>query len=108
MNKRKYLEDSLIVLVLSIILLFADYKLSIGIVFGFLFSILNFKIIEYRYNHLETYGPLFFIGSLVSIMVLAIPLVLSFIYPSFMNYIGVVIGLMILRIRLIIEAFISK
>ena len=108
MNKRKYLENSLIVLILSIILLFLDYKISIGVVVGYLFSILNYKFIEYRYNNLETYSPLFFVGSFVSIMILAIPLVLSFIYPNFMSYIGVVIGLMILRTRLIIEAFISK
>ena len=108
MNKRKYLENSLIVLVLSIILLFLDYKISIGVVVGYLFSILNYKFIEYRYNNLETYSPLFFVGSFVSIMILAIPLVLSFIYPNFMSYIGVVIGLMILRTRFIVEAFISK
>lgn len=108
MNKRKYIEDLLIAVIISIIFLFIDYKISIGVLVGYLFACLNFKLIEYRYNHLETYNVWFIIGTIIGIGILALPLLLSVLYPSFMSWIGVFIGLMIIRTRIIIEAILNK
>ena len=108
MNKKEFLLDLLIAVILGVIFLFIDSKISLGIIVGYLFSILNFKLIELRYNGLETYNILAVLGSIFSIAVLAIPLVISFLIPNIMSYIGVFIGLMILRTRLIIEAFVKK
>lgn len=108
MNKKKFIEDLLIAIVISLIFLFIDYKISIGVLVGYGFSYLNYKLIEYRYNHLESYNASFFLGTLVCILVLAIPLIISFLIPSVLNWIGVMIGLLIIRTRLIIEAFVKK
>lgn len=108
MNKKKFIEDFIIAIVLSIIFLFVDLKISVGIIIGYGFSYLNYKLIEYRYKDLNKYTPGFMIGSIICILVLALPLLASFIYPKLLSWIGVMIGLMIIRTRLIIEAFIKK
>lgn len=108
MNKKKFIEDFVIAIILSIIFLFVDYKISVGVIVGYMFAYLNYKLIEYRYKDLTRYTPGFMIGSILCILVLALPLLMSFIYPNLMSWIGVVMGLMIIRTRLILEAFIKK
>lgn len=101
-------QDLLVAVGVSIIFLFINFRFSIGIMAGYLFSILNYKIIEYRYNNVEIVSFLIVFGALISTFVLVVPLIVSFLIPNIMNYIGVIIGLMINRTRIIIEAFLNK
>ena len=62
----------------------------------------------YRYKNIDTYNVLAILGSLICIALLGIPLLISFLLPNIFSYIGVVIGLLIIKVKLIIEAFIKK
>jgi len=107
-NRKKFFEDFLVSLIIGIIFLFIDNKISIGILVGYGFSIINYKMIEYRYYHLEKVTIFTYIGIFLSIGVLVLPLMISFIFPGLFSWIGVAIGLFINRTRLIIEGFLKK
>ena len=108
MGKKPLKVEFLIALLLSILFIFMDKKISLGILLGFLFSFLNYRLIEYRYTNLDTYNVLAVLGSLICITLLGIPLLISFLLPNVFNYVGVMIGLLIIKVKLIIEAFIQK
>lgn len=103
-----FIEDFCIALFLAVAFLFINFRISIGIIVGYAFSYLNYKTIEYRYNNLEVVNIFTYLGSLLSVGVLILPLVISFLIPTVLNWIGVVIGLLINKIRLIIGAFLNK
>lgn len=108
MSKKPFKIEFLIALLLSIVFILIDKRISLGILLGFLFSFLNYRLIEYRYKNIDTYNVLAILGSLICIALLGIPLLISFLLPNIFNYIGVVIGLLIIKVKLIIEAFIKK
>ena len=108
MNKKMFVEDFCGALILGLIFLFIDYKIAIGIVVGNIFSFLNYKTIEYRFNNLESVNIFTYLGTFLSIAVLILPLIVSFLIPNIMSWIGVTIGLLINKIRLYIGAFINK
>ena len=108
MSKKPFKIEFLIALLLSIVFILIDKRISLGILLGFLFSFLNYRLIEYRYKNIDTYNVLAILGSLICIALLGIPLLISFLLPNIFSYIGVVIGLLIIKVKLIIEAFIKK
>ena len=108
MRQKKFISEAIISLVLTLLFLFLDYKISLGIVLGFIFSILNYRLIEYRYQNLDSYNIWVVIGSLICILLLGIPLLISFLLSNIFSYIGVMIGLLIIKVKLIIEAFVKK
>lgn len=108
MSKRGFFSELVLSLLIAAILLLIDYKISLGVLLGFTFSFLNYRLIEYRYNHLEHYNSWVILGALFSTSLLAVPLVISFLLPNIFNYIGVVVGLLVIKVKLIIEAVIKK
>jgi len=108
MDKKKYFEDFCVSLIIGIVFLFIDFRVSSGVIIGYFFSIINYKMIEYRYNHLESVDAFTYISIFLSIGMLALPILISVLLPNLLSWIGVTIGLMINRTRLIIEAFLKK
>lgn len=108
MSKRGFFSELVLSLLIAAIFLLIDYKISLGVLLGFTFSFLNYRLIEYRYNRLEKYNSWVILGALFSTSLLAVPLVISFLLPSIFNYIGVVVGLLVIKVKLIIEAVIKK
>lgn len=108
MRQKRFVSEALIVVLLALLFLFLDYKISLGIILGFIFSMLNYRLIEYRYKNMDTYNIWSILGSLICILILGVPLLISFLLPNIFNYIGVMIGLLIIKTKLIIEAFVKK
>lgn len=108
MRQKRFVSEAIIVLVLALLLLFLDYKISLGVILGFIFSVLNYRLIEYRYMNMDAYNALSILGSLICILLLGIPLLISFLLPNIFSYIGVMIGLLVIKVKLIIEAFVKK
>lgn len=108
MSKKSFFSELLLSLLIALVFLLINYKISLGVLLGFTFSFLNYRLIEYRYNHLDTYNSWVVLGALFSTMVLAVPLMISFLLPNIFNYIGVMIGLLVIKVKLIIEAVVKK
>lgn len=108
MNKRILGVDLLIVTGTALVLLFIDYRYSTGILFGFLCSYVNYRMIEHRYRHLNEKSRLIFLRILLSTSVLYVPLLLSFLFPQYMNWLAALIGLLVIKGSIVIDAFVSK
>ena len=108
MNRKAFLNEFLIVLLITLVFMFINYKISFGIILGFIFSILNYRYIEYRYKNLDTYDFSFILKTFLSISLLLLPLLISFLFPDILSYVGVMIGLLVIKIGIIIEAIIKK
>ena len=108
MNKRMFTVDLLLVLVTALALLFIDYRYSAGIVFGFLCSCINYRLIEHRYRNLNEKSRFILPKILLSTAVLYIPLLVSFLLPQYMNWIAALAGLLIIKGSIVIDAFIRK
>ncbi len=108
MNRRDLIQDFFAVLILGLLFLFIDHRISIGILIGFGFSYLNYKLIEYRYNNLDKVNVLTYLGIFLSTFVLIVPLVISFLLPGCISWIGAVIGVLAIKAGIIIRAFLKR
>ncbi len=106
---KKYIREILI-LFLSLLFLFIDHRLTLGVLLGYPFSVIHLWLINKRYRSLDAERPSSFIvfgGSYLGIFLLVIPLVIAVLLPQYFNFIGVLIALMMNRIVMIVEAVIS-
>lgn len=108
MNKKMFISSFVVALGLIIIFLFIDFKISIGMLLGYGFSLLNYKAIEYRYTDIEKKKRYFVLLKILSTSLLVIPLLISFLIPNYINFIGTAIGLLIIKLIIIANAFIKK
>ena len=108
MDKKIFISSFVVALGFIIIFLFIDFKISIGVLFGYAFSLLNYKAIEYRYTDIEKKKDYFALLKALSISLLVIPLLISFLLPNIISFIGTAIGLFIIKIIIIVNAFIKK
>lgn len=103
-----FISSFVVALGLIIIFLFIDFKISIGILLGFGFSLLNFKVIEYRYTDIEKKKKYFILLKILSSFLLVLPLLISFLIPNYINFIGTAVGLLIIKLVIVTNAFIKK
>ena len=103
-----FISSFVVALGLIIIFLFVDFKISIGILLGYGFSLLNYKTIEYRYTDIEKKKNYFILLKILSLSLLVIPLLISFLIPTYINFIGTAIGLIIIKLVIVADAFIKK
>lgn len=102
MSKKNFLYVYLLVLLLTIIFLFIDFKISLGIIVGHLFSLINYYLIILRYRDLSKVSAFTIISIIFSTLVLVIPIMLAFLLPDIISWIGVIIGLLVLKMSIII------
>lgn len=93
---------------ISLIFLFIDHRVSVGLLFGFLCSVLNYKLIEFRYSRMKKYSRWIYLGIFAGILILTLPLLFSFLFPDVMNWIGALAGLLAVKISLYIKAFTGR
>lgn len=89
-----------------------DWRISTGIVIGYFFAFIHSKFLAYRFNKMfdarKTSIFLITMGSLLGMMILVIPIALSFVLPSAFHFIGVFIGLTFNKYYLYIGSFKKK
>ena len=108
MNKKMLMIDMLIAIGAALIFLFIDFRFSTGILFGFFCSWVNYKMIEHRYRDLGEKSRLIFIRIMLSTTVLYVPLLLSFLFPQYMNWVAALAGLLLIKTGIVIDAYIRK
>ena len=106
---KKHIREILI-LFLSLLFLFIDHRLTLGVLLGYPFAVIHLWLIQKRYNSLNADKPsslIVFGGSYLGIFLLIIPLMIAVLLPQYFNFIGVLAALVMNRIVMIIEAVIS-
>ena len=112
MNKKIYELTVLIALVLSGILAFFDFKISLGILVASLFSMANLYLLSFSMKNMlkgEKKNPgIMMLVSMARFLLLAVVMFLAMRFPDRISIIGVAIGLTLFMIALLIDAFKKK
>ncbi|MBQ1307772.1 MAG: ATP synthase subunit I [Erysipelotrichaceae bacterium] len=112
MNKKIYELTVLIALVLSGILAFFDFKISLGILVASLFSMANLYLLSFSMKNMlkgEKKNPgIMMLVSMARFLLLAVVMFLAMRFPDRISIIGVAVGLTLFMIALLIDAFKKK
>jgi hypothetical protein len=84
------------------------YQLSVGLVLGYVCSLLHLRLLSYRVDRIlkqDRVGVLAYLGPLLGLAVLACPLYAAFAFPEHISWIGVFIGMMARKVMLYVQAF---
>ena len=108
MSKKIYELTALIALVLSGILAFFDFKISLGILVASLFSMANLYLLSYSMKNMlkgekKNAGGMMLV-SMARFLLLAVVMFLAMRFPDQISIIGVAIGLTLFMIALVIDA----
>ena len=108
MSKKIYELTALIALVLSGILAFFDFKISLGILVASLFSMANLYLLSYSMKNMlkgekKNAGRMMLV-SMARFLLLAVVMFLAMRFPDQISIIGVAIGLTLFMIALVIDA----
>ena len=96
--------------IIFVIFLFFDFRISLGMLLGALFSFLQMKLITVRTDGIlrrRKAGFLVFLSSFLSVAAMAIPLAITFLLPEVFSWIGTFIGMIFGKMFLYISAFIG-
>ncbi|MBQ1508378.1 MAG: ATP synthase subunit I [Erysipelotrichaceae bacterium] len=96
------------IIVVGAIALLFDFRITLGILLGLVFSVLHQRFLEYRTDRIlsaASVGVLAYLGSLLSLLLLALPLLISFLLPGVFHWGGVFVGLMYRKFVLYFESF---
>ncbi len=112
MNKKIYELTALIALVLSGILAFFDFKISLGILVASLFSMANLYLLSFSMKNMlkgEKNNPgMMMLVSMARFLLLAVVMFLAMRFPEKISIIGVAIGLTLVMIALLVDALKKK
>ena len=108
MSKKIYELTAVIALVLSGILAFFDFKISLGILVASLFSMANLYLLSYSMKNMlkgekKNAGRMMLV-SMARFLLLAVVMFLAMRFPDQISIIGVAIGLTLFMIALVIDA----
>ena len=99
-------------LILTIVTMFIDRRISAGIVLGHLFSMLHLFLLTktadaiFDQKHINFFA--FSLSTLIRYAIIALPLVISFLYPSYFNIFASVLGFTIYKFVIVAFAIINK
>lgn len=110
MNKHIYLISLLVSIIASLICLFFDWKISLGIILGVISSFIYFYALNksYKLNDDGTINRGGFILFIVRILIIAFPLLIACLLPNVFNIFGAFGGVMLFRIVMIVYFFKEK
>ena len=95
-------------MIFGIIFLFFDFRVTLGVLLGYAFSLLHQRFLEYRMDAVlknrEVTSWTYF-GNILSLLLLAVPLLIPFLLPQVFHWAGALIGLLYRKYYLYISAF---
>ena len=108
----KFTSEIKILVGMIVIALFVKWQIATGIVLGCIFASLYGKILERRFsallsNHADS-KVVTIVGTIISFMLLAMPILIAFLLPEIFNFLGVFIGLIYRKYFIYLEAFRKK
>ena len=89
-------RELFLVAILAIIGLIINYRIGLGILLGYAFSVLHYQFLKYRVNSIlnqREVSIFAYIGSILGIGLLALPIWISFLCPQLFHWAGVLVGL---------------
>lgn len=107
MNKKIYIYSGILAIIASVICGFFDWRISTGIIIGVICSFMYFYVLNENFKigedgNISKGGVL---GYFVRIGLIALPLLISCLFPKVFNIFGAFGGVMLFRIVMIITFF---
>ena len=111
-KNRKITNEIKVLAVIIVVTLILNWRVATGIILGYAFSFIYGKLLEKRFalmfENLETSKSNVVIGTIISFLLLATPLLIAFLLPGLFNFLGVAFGLLYRKYFLYLEAFRKK
>lgn len=111
MPKKVIIYAGIAIVISAIIFYFINYTVSVGLVVGYLFSLVYLGILTLSIKLLGSEQPnglLVGLGAFLRMLVLALPLLLAGLFPQRMNIFGVFFGLIMFKFSLYLSVLINK
>ncbi len=108
----KFTSEIKILVGMIVIALFVKWQIATGIVLGCIFASLYGKVLERRFSTLlsnRTDSKVdTIVGTIISFLLFATPILISFLLPQVFHFFGVFIGLIYRKYFIYLEAFRKK
>ena len=100
-------KSTLVLIVITVIAAIIDWRIALGILIGYLFSLLHSGFLKVRFGNLTSGGVKLrvYLGLLVSFMIFACPMLIAMLLPQYVHFIGVFIGLMFPKYAMYVQVF---
>jgi len=107
MDKKVYKITSLLAISLGLISLFINYQFALGVILGYVFSMIYLFTLEKSYANLNSDYEINFFHYLLVIVryiLLALPMLIACLLPQVFNVFGAFVGLILFKVSLLIIA----
>lgn len=116
MDNRTQKMELLIILAIALGAVLINWRIAIGIAVGFVFSRFHMFMLSLRMNSIidssldkgSANAFLIFFGGIIDTVILLIPFVLAYLFPMFIHWIGLAIGLLYDKMFLYISSLTKK
>lgn len=101
------LKKKLVLIVIILVSAIIDWRISVGIIVGYPFSLLHSWLLKARFSSLTTHKAGLNKAGL-GLLVLAMPMLISMLLPQYVHFIGVFIGLIYEKYSLYVQSIRNK
>lgn len=103
-------KSNLGLIVIIAIFAIIDWRIAVGIIIGYPFSLLHSWLLKIRFSNITTAKPrvVVYLGTIVSMLIFACPMLISMLMPQFVHFFGVFIGLIYHKYFLYVQAIRNK
>ncbi len=112
MSNKERRVSALTAIILAVIMYFIDFRISTGIILGYLASIFHLYLITISMDNMLKSGRvnmfIVMLGSMLRYVIIAFPLVIALILPQYFNIFGAAGGFILYKVVLIAFAVFYK
>lgn len=103
-------KSNIALIVVTAVAAIIDWRVAIGIILGYLFSLVHSWVLKLRFGSLNPTRVKLgaYLGVLFGLIVLAIPMLIAMLLPQFVHFFGVFIGLVYQKYTLYVQAIRNK
>ena len=106
----KIIRKEYILLVIILIAMLINYRIALGIILGYIFYLIYQYLLEKRVDYIlkaKEVNFLSYISNILSLVILALPFLISLLFPKVFHWSGALIGMMFVKIYMYINSFIG-
>ena len=112
MSNKEQRVSALTATILAVIMYFIDFRISTGIIFGYLASTFHLYLITVSMDKMlqkrQVNVFLVLLGSMLRYVIIALPLVIALIFPQYFNIFAVASGFILYKVVLLVFAVFYK
>ena len=103
-------KNLVVLIVITALVAIYDWRISTGIILGYLFALLHWRFLNYRFSSLDPKGVKLrvYLGMVITLLIFACPILIAMLFPQFVHFFGVFIGLMYQKYFAYVQAFRNK